>query len=115
MKRHSFRKSERILKKKDFSAAYDKGKRLSSANFIVFLHPNESGIPRLGVTVSKKVGEAVKRNRIKRLLREFFRLNKDRLPPGQDVVIVARKDTSTKKYDEVRRELETLLMAGAAD
>jgi ribonuclease P protein component len=112
MKRNSFTKAERILKKKEFTAAYDKGKRLSSKNFIVFLHPSQAGNRRLGVTVSKKVGEAVQRNRIKRLLREFFRLNKDRLPSGQDIVIIARADVSSRKYDEIKRELEALFVTG---
>jgi len=58
---------------------------------------------------------AVRRNRIKRLLREFFRQNKDRLPPGQDMVIIARKDTSSRKYEEVRRELEDLLISCTRD
>jgi ribonuclease P protein component len=109
MKRQSFGKDERILKRKEFMAVYDQGKRLSSENFIVLLSPNPSGIRRLGLTVSKKIGMAVRRNRIKRLLREFFRLHKDRLPPGQDMVIIARKDASSRTYDEVRRELEDLL------
>lgn len=110
MKRQSFGKDERILKRKEFTAVYDQGRRLSSENFIVLLRPNPSGIRRLGLTVSKKIGMAVRRNRIKRLLREFFRLNKDRLPPGQDMVIIARKNASSRTYDEVRRELEDLLI-----
>jgi ribonuclease P protein component len=110
MKKQSFGKEEKILRKKEFSAAYDRGKRLSSANFIVFLNPNQQGKLRLGITVSKRVGKAVQRNRIKRLLREFFRVNKERLPQAQDIVIVARKDTSAKKLEEVSRELEGLLM-----
>jgi ribonuclease P protein component len=115
MKRQSFGKDERILKRKEFTAVYDQGRRLSSENFIVLLSPNQSGIRRLGLTVSKKVGMAVRRNRIKRLLREFFRQNKDRLPPGQDMVIIARKDTSSRKYEEVRRELEDLLISCTRD
>ena len=115
MKKESFSRDERILKRKDFSAAYNLGKRLSSKNFIIFLYPNQTGMRRLGITVSKKIGESVQRNRIKRLLREFFRLNKDRLPAGQDIVVVSRRDTSAKKYEEVRRELEGLLMAREVD
>jgi len=115
MKRQSFGKGERILKRKDFAAVHEQGRRLFSENFIVLLSPNPSGIRRLGLTVSKKVGIAVRRNRIKRLLREFFRQNKDRLPPGQDMVIIARRDTSSRTYDEVRRELEDLLTSCASD
>jgi ribonuclease P protein component len=114
MKRDSFGRDERILKRNDFSVAYQQGKRLSSKNFIIYLHPNQTGTRRLGITVSKKIGDAVQRNRIKRLLREFFRLNKDRLPAGQDIVVVSRRDTSNKKYDEVRQELEGLLMSTEA-
>ena len=110
MKKQSFGKEEKILKKKEFSDAYNRGQRVSSENFIVFLNPNRQGKLRLGITVSKKVGKAVQRNRIKRLLREFFRLNKERLPQAQDVVIVARKDTSSRKFEEVSRELKGLLM-----
>lgn len=115
MKKQSFGKDERILKRKDFTAVHERGRRFFSENFIVLLSPNSSGVRRLGLTVGKKVGIAVRRNRIKRLLREFFRQNKDRLPPGQDMVIIARKDTSSRTYDEVRRELEDLLTSCASD
>ena len=78
-------------------------------NFTVILSPNPSGEKRLGVAGGKKVGNAVKRNRIKRLLREFFRLSKDRLPDSKDMVIIAKRDVSSLKYQDVCLELAGLL------
>ncbi|MCK4534797.1 MAG: ribonuclease P protein component [Syntrophobacterales bacterium] len=108
MEKQSFGKKERVRKRKDYLKIYQRGVRVHSSNFTVILNPNPSGEKRLGVTVSKKVGNAVKRNRIKRLLREFFRLNKDRLPDSRDVVIIAKKDASSLKYQDVCLELADL-------
>jgi len=59
----------------------------------------------LGITASRKAGNAVKRNRIKRLIREFFRLNSPRIPQGYDIVVAAKKDASYLDLWKVKEEL----------
>lgn len=103
--RKTFRKHERIRRRKDYTTVFQLGQRFHSKNFTVIINRNELEVSRLGLSVSKKVGKAVRRNRIKRLLREFFRLSKSILPASQDIVIIVRKDVSAKKYQEVYQEL----------
>jgi ribonuclease P protein component len=69
------------------------------------------GISRLGITVSKKVGSAAERNRIRRLVREFFRLNRSRLSTPQDIVIIAKRNITRRlAYQDVYTELESHLI-----
>lgn len=104
----TFQKKERLRKKKEFSQA-SRGTRFDSKNFIVLVSHNPLGIRRLGLTVSKRVGKAVKRNRIKRLLREFFRLHKEKMPESRDILIIVRKRVSHEiRYTEIVTELEKL-------
>jgi ribonuclease P protein component len=114
MKPQSFGKRERIRRRKEFAAVYQQGIRRHSENFTVILCNNRLGIGRLGVTVGKKVGNAVKRNRIKRLLREFFRQNKGKLLPSHDIIIIAKKSLQLPlSYGDVERELAALLIKKA--
>jgi ribonuclease P protein component len=115
MDRRTFGKDERIRKKRDYLTLYQQGVRSHSRHFTVIAHRNPSGKRRLGLTVSKKVGNAVKRNRLKRLLREFFRLHKEQFPPTQDIVIMARWTKGAKggmpipSYRDLRLEMQGLL------
>jgi len=113
MKTCSFGKDERIRKRKDYLKTYRNGTRIDSKNFIIILSRNQSGTKRLGITVTKKIGNSVKRNRIKRLLREFFRLNKNKLPDLQDIVIIVKKEIPSLKYQDVCVELEDLFLERA--
>jgi ribonuclease P protein component len=75
-----FPKSERLLKPAQFRAVYNRGKKFDARFLNVFLLPNDKGFHRVGITASKKgIGNAVQRNRAKRLLRETFRLSKPEL------------------------------------
>jgi len=108
--RYAFKKNERLRRRIEFSALFKSGKRIHSEYLTVILSTNTSDVRRLGLVVGKKVRkEAVRRNRMKRLLREFFRLNKHRLPASQDILIVARKDFSFMKYRDLSSKLEEVL------
>ncbi len=110
MESRSFGKKDRIRKRQDYLRIYAQGKRAYSKSFTIITCPNQTDIRRLGITVGKKVGNAVQRNRIKRLLREFFRLNKTRLSPSLDIVIIAKKGILPLTYKNVYAELESSLL-----
>ncbi len=107
MGQYSFTKDERLLRSSDFASVRKYGKRIASRNFVIFLKKNNLGIRRLGLGVSSKVGGAVKRNRIKRLLREFFRLNKEIFPPSTDIFISVKQGFHPSGYQDVERELKS--------
>ncbi|MBU0734211.1 MAG: ribonuclease P protein component [Pseudomonadota bacterium] len=101
----SFPKKRRLLNRTDFVNLNRSGKRHHTRHFVVITKRNGLGITRLGVTVSKKSGNAVKRNRVKRLIREFFRLNYSKIPQGYDIVVAAKKDASYLDLWKTKEEL----------
>ena len=89
-RRYTFRLAHRLRLPREFSAVYEGKTRESRGPLTVYALPNELGYPRLGMSVSRKVGTAVRRNRIRRLIRESFRLLQHDFPPGYDLVVVVR-------------------------
>ena len=103
-----------IKKSRAFKAVYSGGRQAVNPYFAVYVMENNTSTNRLGVTVSKKVGKAVVRNRVKRLVKEICRLKAHRLHVGFDIVVVSRplagtlpREGSFKKLDKV---LESLFM-----
>jgi ribonuclease P protein component len=103
-----FLKNERLLKRDEFVNLNRSGKRFHSRHFVVITKENGLGITRLGVTVTKRTGNAVRRNRIKRMIREYFRLHKARFPQECDVVVAAKKDAKELDFREIQRELDEI-------
>lgn len=102
----TFSKDERIRRKQDFQRVYQGGKKIVSSSFILYycLEP-ERPYRRLGIAASRKVGNAVKRNRCKRLVREVFRQNKDLFPQGADIVFVVARAMTEKYYSDILSEI----------
>ncbi len=109
MRSFTFQKEERIIKRADFINLNLHGKRYFSKNFVLILKKNKGDITRLGITVSKRVGGSVKRNRIKRAIREFFRHNKKQIPKGYDIMVSALKEGDNYPFLKVQEELVCLL------
>jgi ribonuclease P protein component len=90
MQPYGFTKEDRILKRPEFIELGSNGEKIHDRHFIIVYRPKREGRTRLGITVTKKVGPAVTRNRIKRTLREFFRLNRHQLKGHWDINIIAK-------------------------
>lgn len=95
----------RIKESRHFAKLKTDGRRLALGclliNWFIGAHP---ATPRVGVVVSRKVGNAVVRNRAKRYLREAFRLHQTELPPSLDLVLVARPSMARKRFADVERD-----------
>jgi ribonuclease P protein component len=106
----SFTRQERIRIHNDFKTIYKKGKKQDTEHFLIITCPNELGWRRLGVTVSKSIGTAVKRNYVKRRVREYFRLHKAQFPASSDMLIIAKPGAAGLNYNGMRTELNRIFL-----
>jgi ribonuclease P protein component len=105
-----FTKKERIALPQDFRRVMKSGRRINTKSFILFLQENEREYHRLGIVAKKEVGTASLRNRIKRYLREFFRLHKHQMRGSFDMIILIKKGIMLHRYGEVEEELKRVLI-----
>ncbi len=107
-------KAVRLRRRRDFITIQREGRRRHTLHFVVIRRPAASGSSRLGVTVSARVGNAVVRNRIKRMVREVFRRQRRRIGTPGDFVVIAKPGADQVAYAEAARELEHALELAAA-
>lgn len=104
------RRADRVRSGKDFRRLGREGRRRQSGHFVVLRGPGRApDRPRLGLTVSRRVGGAVARNRVKRRVREWFRQERGRLAPGTDWVVIARRGAAELETRALWAELEELM------
>ncbi len=96
-----------LRKKSDFSSIYNKGKSVGDRFVVLFYRQNHLPYNRTGFLASKKVGNSVKRNRARRLMKESYRTIKNDLPQGYDFIIIARNTISERKCADVERSLKS--------
>lgn len=99
-------KKYRLAKRKDFGKVYRLGQSAANRQFVVYVmkNPNTEHM-RAGVSVSKKLGGAVVRNRLRRQVKEIVRLNAERIEPGHDFIIIVRKAAVGLSYRDMERSL----------
>ncbi len=100
-----------ICKNNDFRRAYAKGKSFVGPLLVTYVRKNRMAVTRVGITTSKKTGNAVLRSRSRRVIREAFRQLSPRVKSGYDLVLVARGRTPFSKSTEVKRQLEKHLVS----
>ncbi len=103
-----FPPTHRLKSPEDFKRVYDRKRSVSDGHLIVYACENALPHARLGVSVSKKVGGAIVRNRFKRLFREAFRLLQHELPPGIDYVLIPKLPARDLGLEPIRESLLAL-------
>ena len=102
-------KNLRLKKNKDFTFVYKRGKSCWNKNFTLFYKKNKLENSRVGFSISKKYGNAVKRNYIKRRLREIVRHNKELLPSETDIILIPKKNTYNMSYNLLEKSVIHIL------
>jgi ribonuclease P protein component len=99
-------KNNRLTKRQYFDKVYRGGKSVANHQFVLYSHarPHMSTF-RLGISVSKKLGNAVVRNRIRRMVKEIVRLNAQRIPAGYDLILIARKPVVGLAYADMEKSI----------
>ena len=122
MRDERFPKAARLLRRREFLEVQDKGQKIPADCLLGLARPNGRPHCRVGLTVSSKVGNAVERARLRRLLRECFRKRQGHWPPGVDVVLVVRQSAKdapysvvSRAFDGVTRKLQRLFPSGARE
>ena len=103
-----FPKQSRLLKRARFLHLSEHGKKIHTDSFIALVMQGVTPNNRIGITVSKKIGNAVKRNRIKRIIREYFRHHKGMISGPKDINIIAKKGLSTLSHQLIIEKLDKL-------
>ena len=113
-----FRRVDRLLRSRDFRHVAGHGKRAADRHFVVLVvpapHAHQQNVTRLGITVSRRVGGAIARNRLKRRVREWFRGVRVGLRPGMDIVVIARRGAAQLAGSQVEDELGRLVKSAEA-
>ena len=103
----------RVVRRAEYDAVYREGRRRSSREFTIFVRPNGLDLSRFGWSIKKALGSAVRRNRIRRRLREIVRLHRQEIAPGWDIVIHPRSSAATAEFSALQAELLKLMPASA--
>ena len=104
---------EKLKNSWEFQRAYRKGTKYWNRYFVIYIRYNRSNHLRLGITVSKKVGKSVQRNRVKRLIREAFRQLRAQVKVGYDIVVVGRTPACQLTFQETQNALAQLFQKAA--
>ncbi|HEY3305703.1 MAG TPA: ribonuclease P protein component [Candidatus Binatia bacterium] len=107
-----FPKRSRLTKRFEFLTLSRLGKRVHTSHFVVLSKSSDAGQSRLGITVTTRVGNAVVRNRIKRLVREFFRRRRGAMSQAQDIVVIAKRGAEKLSLNDVAAELQNIFIQG---
>jgi len=97
--------SESLKKNKDFQVVYRKGKSHANKYLVMYVYENNLSKNRIGISISKKVGNSIIRHRLKRLIKESYRLQEDCFQSGWDIVVIARANAKDRTYQEIESAL----------
>ena len=102
-------KKESIKKNSEYRKVYNSGKSLANRYLVMYVLNNNTDKTRIGISVSKKVGNSVVRHRLTRLIREIYRLNEQKIQIGKDIVVVARMSAKDISYHDMENAFFHLL------